>query len=260
MTFEELKKQNNKIDMFLDTFEIENMPTHESSFKSDLQLNSPSSTNDSDAIDSSHADTFLIEKPIGMSVQMDILKSKVRMLRTQLSQVHKSKNDSDHAVKVLDMKLQDVLADNKRLERRFVQMSTKSDSHLSLKEKCDKLEKDNYCLRKEVEESLQKAQSNHSTREDKLSHALKQVERLKTSIADGQNCKSETDTVVKKERDDMLATISNLEKEKRELLTVVTTQMKLLDIIKRQKVHLEASRMLSFTEDEFFKILEWDPK
>ncbi len=60
-------------------------------------------------------------------------------------------------------------------------------------------------------------------------------------------------------RDDHLRLVSEktkLEKQKNELLSVFKKQSKLVDVLKRQKVHLEAAAALKFTEDEFLKTLE----
>ena len=47
-----------------------------------------------------------------------------------------------------------------------------------------------------------------------------------------------------------------LETHRVELLNVLRKQGKLIDILKRQKLHLEAAKLLQITEEEFVKVLE----
>jgi hypothetical protein len=48
-----------------------------------------------------------------------------------------------------------------------------------------------------------------------------------------------------------------LERQRNQLMSAFKKQMKLIDILKRQKMHIEGAKMLSFTEEEFVKALDW---
>ena len=57
--------------------------------------------------------------------------------------------------------------------------------------------------------------------------------------------------------EEMESRIATLEKQRTDILFAFKKQSKLVDVLKRQKVHIEAARLLSFTEDEFLKTIDW---
>lgn len=53
-----------------------------------------------------------------------------------------------------------------------------------------------------------------------------------------------------------LADVKRLERQKGELLTVLKKQARLIDVLRRQRAHLEAAQLLSFSEEEFMQTLD----
>ena len=49
-----------------------------------------------------------------------------------------------------------------------------------------------------------------------------------------------------------------MQKQKLELIQAFKKHLKLIDILKKQKMHLEAAKLLQFTEQEFLNALEWN--
>ena len=63
----------------------------------------------------------------------------------------------------------------------------------------------------------------------------------------------------KKSVDELTLKTKFLEKQRNELLHGFKKQMELIDVLKRQKLHLEAAHVLKYTEEEFMQTLDWKP-
>ena len=63
----------------------------------------------------------------------------------------------------------------------------------------------------------------------------------------------------KKSIDELTMKTKFLEKQRNELLQGFKKQMELIDVLKRQKLHLEAAHVLKYTEEEFMQTLDWKP-
>uniref|UniRef100_A0A3B1JFB0 Testis expressed 9 n=1 Tax=Astyanax mexicanus TaxID=7994 RepID=A0A3B1JFB0_ASTMX len=116
------------------------------------------------------------------------------------------------------------------------------------------------CNKKELEgmkRAQKQASSSHSAMEVRLNRALEEAEKSKAQL--GKIKQSSKDSAnQEQQRIEMLqAENKKLEKQKAELIIGFKKQLKLIDILKRQKMHFEAAKMLSFTEEEFMKALDW---
>uniref|UniRef100_A0A8D2KM62 Testis expressed 9 n=1 Tax=Urocitellus parryii TaxID=9999 RepID=A0A8D2KM62_UROPR len=116
------------------------------------------------------------------------------------------------------------------------------------------------CNKKELENKrrLQKqAASTQSTTEVRLNRALEEAEKYKLELSKLRQNNKDTANEEHKKIEMLKSENKKLEKQKGELMIGFKKQLKLIDVLKRQKMHIEAAKMLSFTEEEFMKALEW---
>ncbi|XP_076203811.1 testis-expressed protein 9 isoform X3 [Aptenodytes patagonicus] len=116
------------------------------------------------------------------------------------------------------------------------------------------------CRKKELEnlKRVQKqAASSQSATEVRLNRALEEAERYKVELNTLKQSNQDVANQELKTIEELKTENKKLQKQKGELMTGFKKQLKLIDILKRQKMHIEAAKMLSFTEEEFMKALEW---
>jgi hypothetical protein len=105
------------------------------------------------------------------------------------------------------------------------------------------LKRENSNLEKLVKESERFCQE----RESKLKSTLKSVENFKENMMAGRKDgkKNESSENLRKVITALKAKVKDYEKQKKDLLLGFKKQIQLIDILKRQKVHLQASRQLN---------------
>ena len=78
----------------------------------------------------------------------------------------------------------------------------------------------------------------------------------KTQLKQLEEQREEVGGTARAEAARLAAENTRLRKRLSELLLAFKKQSKLIDVLKRQKLHVEAATLLSFTEEEFSRTLE----
>ena len=99
-----------------------------------------------------------------------------------------------------------------------------------------------------------------SNKDAKLNRALEEIEKMKVQLRDARANEASKSEGIRKDMDRVMEENRKLERQRNELLQAFKKQMKLIDILKRQKMHIESAKLLAFTEDEFVKTLELGDK
>ncbi|XP_028257750.1 testis-expressed protein 9 [Parambassis ranga] len=196
--------------------------------------------------------------------QVRVLKAKLRILQEELDQLSCDYLKKDDENSKLCSKIKELEEDRARLQKTSSVQQTQIEKHKALAEesakKCDSLHIQVSSLNKEVENlnrSHKQAAAVHSTVEVRLNRALEEAERLKSQLSKMQQMNKDKISEEHHSKENLLAENKMLKKQKAELILGFKKQLKLIDVLKRQKMHLEAAKLLSFTEDEFMKALDW---
>uniref|UniRef100_A0A3P8T078 Testis expressed 9 n=1 Tax=Amphiprion percula TaxID=161767 RepID=A0A3P8T078_AMPPE len=196
--------------------------------------------------------------------QMRVLKAKLRIMQEELDELSSEYYKRDDENSKLSAKIRELEEDRARLQKTTNIQQTQIEKHRALAEesakKCDGLQLQVSGLHKEIENlnrSHKQAAAVHSTVEVRLNRALEEVERLKTQLNKMEQTNKDKINEEHQSKENLLAENKMLKKQKAELIVGFKKQLKLIDILKRQKMHFEAAKLLSFTEEEFMKALDW---
>ena len=204
------------------------------------------------------------EHQIGTKAVLRVHKARVKTLTSQLKSTMESKREGEKMIIELKKKLKTETEQRKKIQKAAAdkraenqRQKVKDEDIGTRMEELKKLlnEKERDILAGQT--SAKKTEMEQKGRDVRLSRALEECEKYKKSILQAEENTRECGVEVRRDRDKLMNHIKTLERQRSDILIAFQKQMKLIDVLKRQKAHLEASKLLTFTEEEFLKVLEW---
>lgn len=182
-------------------------------------------------------------------------------LRQHLEQALADLNQKDVLVKKLEDKAGRLGEESQRLSKELKAASDKNDqlkqANMDARRQLGGLERQKSTAEKE-QNQLNKTNRRHqdemAKKDQRINRLVEENEKLKADLKAQRQPQREEGGGKLNEK--LLQENKRLEKQRGELLVGFKKQLKLIDVLKRQKSHLEAAQMLKFTEEEFLKALE----
>ncbi|CAK9057425.1 unnamed protein product [Durusdinium trenchii] len=115
-------------------------------------------------------------------------------------------------------------------------------------------------VKDQLELKVRKVEAENSSKEARVNRLTEECEKLKAAAKDANMQERDRVCSDRREVDRLTNEVRKLERQRTELVGAFKKQMKLIEVLKRQRAHMEAARVLSFTEDEFIRILELGDK
>ncbi|KAE9034082.1 hypothetical protein PR003_g8779 [Phytophthora rubi] len=211
-----------------------------------------------------NADPIRSNDPEGLGLEATVRyqKARLRVLQDEADAAVAQTEQLQAAQNALKSEMENVKAENLALTKKTqqTQLLLEKQRELSVAQEAKQriLEGQLAAAQARVEETqrAEKLASQQSRSKDiRLNRALEEIEKVKAQLQDEKKNHGEQ-MVTKAEYDQVVRDNKKLDKQKGELLAAFKKQMKLIDLLKRQRIHMEAAKMLSFTEAEFSKTLE----
>ncbi|XP_015666474.1 testis-expressed protein 9 [Protobothrops mucrosquamatus] len=201
---------------------------------------------------------------LGAEAQIRFLKAKLRVMQEELDAIGQECSKKDEENENVSSHLKEVEEERGRLQRAASLHQSQVEKYKLLSEeanrKSESLQQKLSMLEKELE-NLKRAQkqaaATQGTTDIRLNRALEEAEKYKMELNKLKQSNKDVVNQEHKKLEELKIENKRLEKQKEELVAGFKKQLKLTDILKRQKMHIESAKMLSFTEEEFMKALEW---
>jgi len=208
-----------------------------------------------------------VAEEMGAEAQIRFLKAKARVLQEELDSIaHQHHVVTEEKSKLL-AQLKEAQDECERLKKNFnVQQVSLQKLKTALEEERKNTESKaaQYQSASKEVDSLKRekkqASTTHNATEVRLNRALEEIDKLKSQLQKQKFSGKETQDRDLHEIERLRTENKRHERMRVDTLALLKKQQKLIGILKRQVLHVEAAKLLSFTEDEFVRALDWGNK
>jgi len=208
-------------------------------------------------------DSILGGTSIGKDAELRLQRARYKALEKNIANLIETNNEKTKEVNEKNKIIKKMGANMKKCqkEKDDLQKKLKGEKRdgLELIKKCKRLEHELYSLKTDVKDFKKENKTKKDsmrTSHIRLNRALEDAEKYKQLLSKYKEENKSSHQIHNKD----LIVIKNenriLIKQKNELLAAFKKQLKLIDILKKQKIHLEAAHILNFTEKQFIKTLD----
>lgn len=197
--------------------------------------------------------------------QIRFLKAKLKVMQEELERYQFDLNKKEEENLKLAQRCKDLDEDRAKQLRISNSHQTQMDKYKKLNEeaqaKLSAQELQLQAVKKEndqLKKDFKKQQVDQQQVDLRLNRALEEIEKYKQQLAKTQHSSKDLNEQEKRRIEQLQSDNKRLQKQKLELIQAFKKQLKLIDILKKQKMHLEAAKMLQFSEEEFINALEWN--
>jgi len=205
----------------------------------------------------------VLDEGVGAEAQLRYQKATLQVMETELAKAREQAASKASRLQAAEAQLKEAHQYRAKLERseKGVQASLERERAAASEQRlrADTLERELSLLRKESDEQgkgQRNALGELRGKDVRLNRALEELERYRSQLREMREARDGQGHDARSDAQRLAAENARLRKRQADLILAFKKQAKLIDVLKRQKLHVEAARMLAFTEEEFSRTLE----
>ncbi|KAJ3020669.1 Golgin sub A member 2 [Thoreauomyces humboldtii] len=202
---------------------------------------------------------------LGAEASARLLRAKLHVMQQDMGKLVRQDEAKTEQIKTLTEKLNHLDQTHAKLLRsqsvREAQSARSATLLEDMRRRAEEAESELATVRKQVDalgRAQRGAETDGNAKDVRLNRALDEIERLKGVASSASSATKEKLEEALRTNEKLLQDHRRVQKQKTELLIAFKKQSQLVDVLKRQKLHLESAKLLDIAEQDFVRALNWD--